>query len=263
MVVAIAMVRDEKDIIASTVSRMIGQVDRVLVADNGSTDGTREILEKLPCEVIDDREVGYYQSRKMSALAEQARLQGAEWIVPFDADEVHLPASGTIAELLEDLPDAVLLSEATLFDHVATGIDPDERDPVARLRWRRGAAASLRKVACRAVEGLIIDQGNHSARFPGVAHPPAVTNAIQVRHFPYRSVAQLVSKVRNGAAAYAASDLPEEVGSHWRQYGRILNERGEEGIAELFKTWFYREDPTVAVTIEGEAQGPLLDDPCP
>jgi len=140
---------------------------------------------------------------------------------------------GTIRDGLAEMPDDVLVSEAALYDHVATGVDSADENPVQRLTWRRASQAPLRKVAVRAVEGLVIHQGNHSAAFPGVRHPKTVTGLMCVHHFPYRSVEQFVSKVRNGAAAYAATDLPREAGAHWRQYGQILDEQGEAGIAEI------------------------------
>jgi hypothetical protein len=118
-------------------------------------------------------------------------------------------------------------------------------------------------VAVRAVEGVQIHQGNHSAAFPNNPHPKSVTTLTEVRHFPYRSVEQFVSKVRNGAAAYAASDLPDSAGAHWRQYGKILDERGEEGIAEIFHTWFYRENPRAEYVVGSEVQPGLVYDPCP
>lgn len=260
-VFAIAMVKDEADVIEETVGHMLGQVDHLIVADNSSTDGTREILEGLGVEVVDDLEAGYYQSQKMTALAAKARRRGADWIIPFDADEVHLPLEGSIREVFDALPDDVLISEAPLFDHVSTGDDPPG-PPVKRMGFRRAEAAPLRKIAVRAVEGVVIDQGNHSASIPGERHPKTVTNAIEVRHFPYRSVEQFVRKIRNGAAAYAATDLPEEVGGHWRQYGEILEGRGEEGIAEIFHRWFYRDDPTKEIVIGSERQPPLVFDPC-
>jgi glycosyltransferase involved in cell wall biosynthesis len=263
-VVAISMVKDEADIVAATVGRMVRQVDHVIVADNGSTDGTREILDSLGCEVIDDPEVGYYQSAKMTALAMRAVEQGARWVVPFDADEVWLPRDGgRIADTLAGLPDNVLVCEAPLFDHVATGVDPTISNPVRRIRWRRAAAAPLRKVAVRPVEGVTIHQGNHGASFEGIPHPAAVTTALEVRHYPYRSAEQFVKKVRNGAAAYAATDLPADVGDHWRSYGRILAEHGEEALGDVFRKWFWRATPDQPVRIDGERQAALVFDPCP
>ncbi len=261
---AIARVKDEADIICDTVRHMAHHVDRQLVADNGSTDGTRELLERMADEldlvVVDDPDVGYYQERKMSALAEIARHKGARWIVPYDADEIWC-TTGRMSRLLDGLDPSVLCVEAQLFDHVATGQDPGG-PAIERIGWRRTAPAPLRKVAVRATRGLVIHQGNHSASFPGVPHPPTVTNVLEIRHFPYRSVEQFVRKVRNGAAAYAATDLSEGVGGHWRGYGRILDERGEDGLAEVFHKWFWRADPTAAIEIDGERQPPLVFDPC-
>ena len=71
-VVAVTMVKNEADVIETTIRHIAAHVDHVIVADNGSTDGTRELLDELPCEVIDDPDPAYYQSRKMSALADYA-----------------------------------------------------------------------------------------------------------------------------------------------------------------------------------------------
>jgi len=262
MVFGIAMVKDEADIIAQTVGWMVAQVDKVIVMDNGSTDGTREILAELPITVIDDPEVGYYQSRKMSRLAQVCQEAGATWIVPFDADEIHsCLADRRLAAALSALPEDVLVVESPLFDHVATGVDPDG-PPVSRMGWRRAECSPLRKVAVRAIDGVQIHQGNHGATFPNNPHPKSVTSLTQVRHFPYRSIEQFVSKIRNGAAAYSASNLPDSAGAHWRQYGQILDERGEEGVAEIFHTWFYRENPAENYVIGSEVQQPLVFDPC-
>lgn len=263
------MVRDEADIIEFTVGRMLQQVARAIVADNGSTDGTREILDRLAercpaLTVLDDPETGYYQSRKMSALAERARDEGADWILPFDADEVWLTHTGErIADVLASLEPSVLVCEAPLFDHVATGHDPNLRNPLRRIGWRRAEQAPLRKVAVRAIQGVTIHQGNHGATFPGIPHPPAVTNALQVRHFPYRSAEQMIRKARNGAQAYAATDLPEDVGGHWRGYGRILHEHGEEALADVFRRYFWRAHPDRPYHVDTERQSPLIYDPVP
>lgn len=249
MVVGIAMVRDEADIIEATVTHMLAQVHAVIVADNGSTDGTREILESLPITVRDDSEVGYFQSRKMSALAGLAADLGADWVVPFDADEIWTAGDVRIADALPD-DSAVAVVEAALYDHVATGADPDEADPVARIGWRRRTAAPLPKVACRPRAPVTIQQGNHDATYGGV-----LRHCLTIRHFPYRSPEQFEKKVRNGAAAYAATDLPEAQGKHWRDYGRILAAEGPEALAAVFRSWFWTADPS--------RDPSLMFDPCP
>jgi hypothetical protein len=256
---AVSMVRDEADIVGATVEQMLTQVDRVLIADNGSVDGTREILEGLNgVEVIDDPDPAYRQSEKMSALAQRAAAAGAEWVVAFDADEWWYSPHGRIADILAEHPGAV--ATAAIYDHVATAADPDEPNPVDRIGWRRPDPLPLHKIACRPSLRATITQGNHSAHYPSLA---PLHDAVVIRHFPYRSVEQVVRKIRNGAAAYAAADLPEDMGAHWRQWGRILDEQGEEAIADLFRKWHWREDPRAWASIEGEGQAPLIFDPAP
>lgn len=231
-VFGISMVRDEADIIESTIRHMLHEVDELIVIDNGSVDGTREILAEIPITVLDDPDPAYYQSEKMSALAQQARQRGADWVVPFDADEWWV-ADGRIGDVLARCDSHIVT--AALFDHVAT---PDDQ-----LGWRRREGLGLPKVAVRALPGLTIHQGNHGAALTGVRRPRVADGLLTVHHFPYRSPEQFISKVRNGAAAYAATDLPEGVGVHWRQYGRILDEDGEQGLIDLFNEHFFVEDP--------------------
>lgn len=249
------MVRDEADIIAVTVNHMLEQVDHVIVADNGSVDGTREILAELDVEVIDDPEPGYWQSLKMTKLAGLAADRGADWVVPFDADEWwYSPHAGRIADLLVGVQCQWLAVSAVLFDHVVTGADdPVEINPVVRMGWRRVEASSLPKVACRCRSDLVIEQGNHGASYEGGA--TVLDGLLVVRHFPYRSEGQFVSKVRNGAAAYAMTDLPKSVGQHWRQYGELLDAHGPEVLHQVFRTWFRVEDPL--------ADRGLMFDPAP
>lgn len=242
IVVGIARIKDEADIIAATVAHMLTQVDHVIVEDNGSTDGTLEILAGLDVEVLHDPTIGYYQSAAMSRLAAMAgrsRPRDVTWVVPFDADEVWYSPHGRIADVLADYPDAAIAT-AELYDHVATAADPDEGDPVKRIGWRRRESAPLHKVAVRPSLPVTIAQGNHGASYP---EPRTVDGLLVVRHYPYRSVEQFVSKVRNGAAAYAATDLPEDAGKHWRDYGRLLDSGGPEAIGDVFRAWFWSADP--------------------
>jgi hypothetical protein len=103
--------------------------------------------------------------------------------------------------------------------------------------------------------------GNHGASYRGgtTIHD----SQLVIRHFPYRSVEQLVRKVTNGAAAYKATDLDPRYGAHWRQWGQILDQSGPEAIDALFHTWYYRDEPAAELTIDGETQPPLIYDPAP
>lgn len=240
-VVGVSMVRDEADIVAATVGQMCSQVDHVIVADNMSTDDTRRILESLPVTIVDDDEPGYYQADKMTRLAHMARTQfGASWVVPFDADEWWYCPQGRIADVLESNP-AWPVIEAELHDHVPTALDPVGGGPVETIQWRRRQPVPLPKVACQTGEDLLIWQGNHGATYS--APHTQLAGVLQVRHFPYRSPEQFARKAINGAAAYAATDLPDNVGQHWREYGRIAEQSGPEALHDVFRRWFWSADP--------------------
>jgi glycosyltransferase involved in cell wall biosynthesis len=269
--IGVTMVRDEADIIDATVRHMLDEVDAVLVADNLSTDDTPAILRGIQRDhpdrvtIVDDPDPAYRQSDKMTALARRARLElGADWVVPFDADEIWYSPFGRVAEVLEGVAPQWLIVPAPLYDHVATA-DDDTRvtDPVRRIRWRRPDPNPLRKVACRWRADLVIAQGNHDALYTG--RGTYFDPLLVVRHYPYRSVDQLIRKVRNGAAAYAAAgdSVPDDAGAHWRQWGELLEHVGEHAIAEIYSTWYYRARPTQSVTVGDETLAPLVFDPPP
>jgi hypothetical protein len=269
--VAVSMVRDEADIVGTTVAHMLTQVDAVIVADNLSSDRTRWILDELAAgsdgrlTVRFDADPAYTQSAKMTNLAhEAARIYGADWIVPFDADEVWYSPHGTLTEILEAVPPLWHVVPAVLWDHVATGVDPDHPDPVVRLGYHRREPGPMPKVAARYHPDLVIEQGNHGAHY--TIQPARYLGAeLVIRHFPYRSVEQFVRKVRNGAAAYRAAgdSQPMDAGAHWRQRGDLLDGSGEEAVADIFRRWYWRADPDEFVKIEGEEQRPLMYDPAP
>lgn len=243
----VSMVRDEADVIEGVVRHMAAEVDQLLVADNGSVDGTREILDRLAGElaltVVDDPDPAYYQSRKMTALADQAYELGATWIVPFDADELWL-APHRIRDVLREQEDATVVP-ATLFNHFRTAVDSADSDPFRSMAWRQAEPAPLPKVAVRWEPGVVIHQGNHGASHP--LYLPGRSDLLQVRHFPARSAEQWTRKGINGAQAYrAAADLPVDQGAHWRSYGLLVDEHGPAILAEVFREHWWYLSPTDA-----------------
>jgi hypothetical protein len=216
VVAAISMVRNEADIIGWTIDHLLAEgVDLVIVADNLSTDETRAILQARPVLIVDDPEPGYYQAEKMTRLAQLARERGAEWIIPFDADELWYAAAGRIADVLPQIEADIV--EVQLWDHLPDPADSVlEPNPWRRAGWRRPEPLPLPKVAFRSHPDVQLAMGNHDVVRPG----PRTRGILNVRHFPYRSLEQLTRKVRQGAAAYAVTSLPEMYGTHWRQMGR-------------------------------------------
>jgi hypothetical protein len=262
MIAAIAMVKDEADVIRRTLEHLAQEgVDSIYLAENGSTDGTWEIVRDMRdaetlraaygthLEVISDPEVGYYQSRKMTTLALHAYEEGADWIIPFDADELWTIIPGgecagecaTLRAFLERQPEGVGVIPFQNYNHYRTALDPGGH-PFDAMGWRGAEPLPLGKVAFRAGASAVVGAGNHDvAHARGRVQPYAGT---RIHHYPYRSVEQFISKARNGSAAYAATDLPRSTGQHWREWGDTLREHGEAGLRKWYRDAFvFGKDP--------------------
>jgi hypothetical protein len=257
---AVGVVRDEADIIEATVSRMLRQVDHVLVADNRSVDGTGEILRSLDrVTVLTDPDLDFHvdhqQARRTTALASLAGQRGADWVVPFDADEVWVARDGPrLGDVLDELPESIFLARAEMLNHVITDRDPSGGDAPARMVYRRPEFHFVPKVACRTGSGLWIVKGNHGAGYRGVAAPLYVDGLLRVHHFPVRSAAQFARKVSYKAGGLRRSNLPHRMTPDKEDWVRVLEEEGEDALVARFDEEHRFSDP--------DAAG-LVFDPCP
>lgn len=246
-VIGISMVKDEDDIVEGTTRHMAAEVDRLIVADNLSTDNTRKILDRLADEllllIVDDMDPAYYQSRKMSDLAARFADPG-DWIVPYDTDELWYSRAGRISEVLADIHTEHVVVSATLLDHYGTAVDKRDPDVFRSFVWRKQQPGALPKVAFRYEPDAVIAAGNHGVFLPsgrslGACTQETATASLEIRHFPYRSPQQFVRKGVNGGQALALTDLPESSGMHWRGYRAIAEAHGTEALEQVYRDYFW------------------------
>lgn len=261
-VVAIAMCKDEADVVQQNIFHLLEEdVDEFLIADNLSSDGTRDLLADIAAKngnvhIVDDPEIAYYQSRKMTSLAHQAHeLYQADWIIPFDLDELWYAHADKLGAVLRNLPAECDLVHVPIINHFASALDLPGDNPFETMVWRQPAAQEMPKVAARFRGNMVIHQGNHAVSFDGrPAESWTLTEGIELRHFPYRTFDRMVRKARNGGAAYAATDLPEGQGQHWRGYARIIEEHGEDTFRrDVFERYFWFLSPIDAGLIRDPA----------
>lgn len=204
-VVAIATVRNEIDIVEAWVRHTAALADFVVVTDNGSTDGTLEILrelvkEGLPLEVVEDPSLGYHQAERMTRLYREfawGRFR-ADWVLALDGDEFVLPSqNGTI------IPDEVCAGRplaTALIEYIPNdGEVQAEINPVLRIRRRACAnSRAARKVfvpgSCAADAECTIAPGNHHLLHRGQPVMAVAASRPLLAHFPVRSPGQYLSK---------------------------------------------------------------------
>jgi Glycosyl transferase family 2 len=229
------LVRDEEDILADNLDFHLSQgVDEVIVTDNGSVDGTLDILRcyeaKGQVRIIIEPTDDYSQGKWVTRMARLAATElDADWVINSDADEFWWPREGTLRSLFEGVDDraGVVVGRRTNF----VPRPEDGRPYLERMTLRERESLNPvgkplpPKLAHRAHPQITVMQGNHRLKGPDLGET-LDDGSIEILHFPMRSYAQFENKIVKGGQAYGRNrELPERMGRTWRR----LYETWEQG----------------------------------
>ncbi|MCZ8080704.1 MAG: glycosyltransferase family 2 protein [Rhodobacteraceae bacterium] len=216
--VAVGTVRNEEDIIEAFVRHSLRYVDELRLVDHLSTDRTPAILtalqaEGLPLHVIRHSGQVLLQEILLTRLAREAFRSGADWVVPLDADE-----------FIEALDPSDLRAAVAHLDQTADGAiawwplismvphsddDLSIADPVRRIVHRL-AIERVQTPKCLVPRAITlrpdwqIAPGSHHVQLGSKDPLPMVRMAggIALRHYPLRSVPQMMAKIVLGHLAW-------------------------------------------------------------
>ncbi|MDX1546031.1 MAG: glycosyltransferase family 2 protein [Rhodothermales bacterium] len=221
------LVRDEADLLAENLAHHFDAgVDFVVATDNGSRDGTAEILRAYEragrLEYHYQPPADFAQHAWVTRMARRAAaVHGADWVINGDADEFFVPASGTLKDVLRRLPAGVDVVLVPRRNFVPCERPRRRPPPVEMVYHAPGFIAP--KAVHRGVPDVTVWQGNHGAESPRLRLPARPCPGIIAYHYPIRSLAQFETKVWNGGSGYDLNDtLHPELGHHKRRWYRLL-----------------------------------------
>ena len=166
--IAVAIVRNCHDIVALSVLHHVRLgVDRCIVIDNGSTDGTLEILQaiatKLPNVEVRSDASDFQQAEMTNAVINEYTRREKTLVIPFDADEFWDGSADAIAEHLQQR------GVNTLSCPVVTFVQSRSVAAPTRLSWLR---AYRRMTATCPCEKSLVTERQHS--FVEIEYPRKV-----------------------------------------------------------------------------------------
>jgi hypothetical protein len=247
------LVRDEMDIIAQNIEfHLRFGIEQFVVTDNGSVDGTRDILAHFERRlgksflIIDDAEPAHHQAERVNRMIQIAKQRfRPRWIISCDADEFWHPMSGRYDTEIDGTKNILQCYWRNLL-------------PRADVPWQEfrdvgempGYHERMCKLLCLA-RGLVgMYGGNHESR--SIPHIAARSENIHVYHYPIRSYAQFERKIVQGHRAAVKASFTGSAGWHWSEYYKAWESgRLPQVYEEMASHHRIAEDDTMARFFRG------------
>lgn len=209
-VYCLCMIKNEADIIESYLRYHLHIFDGIVMLDNGSTDRTLEIVKRMQkegCKIVikHDDALAFTQGDKTTELIGYTFKHFApDFIFPLDVDEfLTAPASpDNPRQIIDRLQTGKIYYLERDYTYFPIHIDEKELFIPKRITYASPIKDYWPKVVVSGeiweTYSPVISGGNHDLLFDKQEVELEILAPLKIRHFPYRSLEQVKSKIAVG-----------------------------------------------------------------